>query len=344
MKPPAPIGSLTLDVLLRDGVVRAARIGSTRRVDICRTMIGRAVAEVPRLFGRLHALCGHSHRVAARFAIATARGEPIGEAERQASVLELAGERVGEHLRATFVAFSDSKEAGLTAEDLAAIRQALAAARRMGPLASCLAHLGLGGEASPAGSWAARLLDVAGCDPAVDAGPCDPLLPADDAAVIEALGRLGVGFAQAPHLPGRRPETGAFARRFSAGRATESGPRARLAARLAEIAEASRPEASAPFLALAAGRMESRTGFAALESPRGRVHHLCSVDTQDRIAAYAVLAPTEWNFHPEGPLMRALTGLQAGEAAAAEARIHRLVALFDPCIPCTLRVREAVDA
>jgi len=214
----------------------------------------------------------------------------------------------------------------------------------MGPLASCLAHLGLGGEASPAGSWAARLLDVAGCDPAVDAGPCDPLLPADDAAVIEALGRLGVGFAQAPHLPGRRPETGAFARRFSAGRATESGPRARLAARLAEIAEASRPEASAPFLALAAGRMESRTGFAALESPRGRVHHLCSVDTQDRIAAYAVLAPTEWNFHPEGPLMRALTGLQAGEAAAAEARIHRLVALFDPCIPCTLRVREAVDA
>jgi coenzyme F420-reducing hydrogenase alpha subunit len=342
LKPTAPIGSLTLDVLLRDGVVRGARIASTRRVDVCSTMIGRPVAEVPRLFGRLYALCGHAHRVAARFAITAARGESVGEAERQAAVLELAGERVGEHLRSTFMTFADCQEAALTPDELVAIRQALVAAKRMGPLAESLAQLGLSGGPPPAGSWAARLLDVASRDPTLDAGPCDPLSPADDMAVVEALGGGGA-FAQVPHLAGRRPETGPYARRGGAAGA-ETGPRARLAARLAEIAGASRPEAAAPFLALAAGTVEARTGFAALESPRGRVHHLCSVDTEDRIAAYAVLAPTEWNFHPDGPLINALIGLDAGEAAAAEARIRRLVDLFDPCVPCALKLREAVHA
>jgi Ni,Fe-hydrogenase III large subunit len=324
-------------------VVRGARIASTRRVDVCRTMVGRPVAEVPRLFGRLYALCGHAHRVAARFAIAAARGEAVAEPERQAAVLELAGERVGEHLRSTFMTFADCQEAALTPDELVAIRQALVAAKRMGSLAGSLAQLGLSGGPPPAGSWAARLLDVAGRDPTLDAGPPDPLSPADDAAVIEALGSGGNAFAQAPYLAGRRPETGAFARQGGAAGAG-TGPRARLAARLAEIAEASRPEASAPFLALAAGTAEARTGFAALESPRGRVHHLCSVDAEDRIAAYAVLAPTEWNFHPDGALIHALIGLDAGEAVAAEARIRRLVDLFDPCIPCALKLREAVHA
>jgi len=55
-----------------------------------------------------------------------------------------------------------------------------------------------------------------------------------------------------------------------------------------------------------------------------------------------VLAPTEWNFHPAGPLVRALTGFRPG--ADALAAITRRAAAFDPCVALRVAVESSPDA
>ena len=85
-------------------------------------------------------------------------------------------------------------------------------------------------------------------------------------------------------------------------------------------------------------------GFAALESPRGRLYHWLQASAERQVAAYAILAPTEWNFHPRGPLLEALVGAEIGTGEEARRRVSRLVAVFDPCVSFDVRVQEAANA
>ncbi len=334
-------GGLALEVVLSGGVVRAARLRAGRPVTLCQAMLGRPAAEVPAAFERLYALCGRSHRIAARFALDAARGRDATGAARQAALRDLAAERVGEHLRSTF---TTAASLGLPAEpaEVAALRAAFAATRPGAPGAELDASLAVLGLHTASSGWAARMLDAAG-PPADGAGTVDALSAADDPAVLASLARLGGAFAALPHLPLRRPETGALARSLGTG-----APRDRLAARFAEIRHAAallRGDAGdAPASWFASGTLPDGSGFAAVETPRGRMHHLAAVDAQDRVTGCAVLAPTEWNFHPDGPLVHALPGLRVGAGAAAEARLRWLVGLFDPCVGCSLTLREGADA
>ncbi|MCY1359332.1 hypothetical protein D9M69_458960 [compost metagenome] len=46
-----------------------------------------------------------------------------------------------------------------------------------------------------------------------------------------------------------------------------------------------------------------------------------------------MLAPTEWNFHPQGVVAQHIAGLNATESAATvERRVRLLMAAFDPCV------------
>ena len=224
-------GGLHLEVMLSNGVVRATRLRSERKASLCRAMRGRRAAEVPAAFEHLYALCGRSHRIAARFSLAAARGIDIPAAARREAVRDLAAERVGEHLRSTFITTA-ALGFSVTARETAALRAALAATRPEAAgsgLDAALSALGLDGAAPEPDSWAARMLDQVG--PAADgAGPVDALSPADDAAVLAGLAGSGAAYAALPSLPLRRPETGPLARRGGSGAA-----RHRLATRFAEI-------------------------------------------------------------------------------------------------------------
>ena len=59
-------------------------------------------------------------------------------------------------------------------------------------------------------------------------------------------------------------------------------------------------------------------GFAAVDSARGRLYHSLHLDAAGRIADYRIVAPTEWNFHPDGPFARALRGARTGAGARGE--------------------------
>ena len=193
---------------------------------------------------------------------------------------------------------------------------------------------------------------------AIDASGAGALLPslADErvAASIGAALRADPAFAQWPLWQGAPAETGALARmnsdsRIAALRAVEGvSPRLRWAARLIELARiaagmaSSLPRHGALALPDHAGQ---RCGLGWAETARGVLVHVVAVDrcsADARIVEYRVLAPTEWNFHPRGVLATTLIAQRADPPEALRERAQTLIDALDPCVACTLHVREEV--
>lgn len=324
-------GEIRITADLVGGAVSAVRIENRRPVSLASAFAGRSAAEVAAAVGMIHGLCGRSHAAGIRFAHAAATGETIGEAERSEWVLRLAAERLGEHLRGVVGAAAGEAARAVATGAAAVARTGRIDGERMAAIAAGLAALGIadGGPAS-----------------AAPAGPVDALGPADDDDVVAALAR-DPGFVRTPRLKGRAPETGPAARMGSSA----VDPGAARAARQTEIA------AAAGLLALAAaggsaapavnavvrsGRVGPHSGFAAVETPRGCLHTLLTVQGDGRLSSIRVLAPTEWNFHPDGPLARCLIGWRP-EGGLPDAILTRAAA-FDPCVRFSAAVGEARDA
>ncbi|WP_250265895.1 nickel-dependent hydrogenase large subunit [Rhodovastum atsumiense] len=325
---------------LAGDIVTLADVRSERPRHLAAALARHPASTIPDLARRLFALCGTSQAIAARQALGMAGAEvPVPD---PALVLrQLAAERITAHLQATFMGWNTAvpvnpMEAIAMSRALAAVREADI---RCDALIEALTALGI--SATPqAGSWGARLLALAGEDGAAPVRP-DPLTAADDAQVLAALDAQGEAFAAVPSLPGRRPEVGAAARAARRGLLVTSSA-SRLAARLAEIVSSSRylagTEAFDPAEWIVAGRLGPGTGFCAVETPRGRLHHLVRLGPDGAVLRYLIVAPTEWNFAGDGPFSIALRGLRVG--AAARPAIERLAALYDPCVACAIEVHR----
>lgn len=339
-------GCVRIAATLADGAIVSASIACERPQGLGAVFVRHPPDQIPDLVGRLHALCAVSQSLASRAALIAA-GAGIDPAPAAVATRRLAAERLVELLRATAIGFADVVTPD--PEESRALRQVLGAG------AACLAGDASGDEGGaitaglerlgvavtpPPQSWAARIVACAAEIIGSEEDSVDPLSPADDAAVIAALHQGGDAFVARPALPGRRVQTGPVARSVLAGRPIRSP----LAARYAEIAEAARllageegPEA--PWLRAEA--VAPGIGFAAVESPRGRLHHLVSLDGTGGLARYLILAPTEWTFAPDGPFAAALTRLHPLTSVPVERSIARLAALFDPCVACEIEVSHA---
>lgn len=95
------------------------------------------------------------------------------------------------------------------------------------------------------------------------------------------------------------------------------------------LTDAARHDALLSSGALALGE---RCAIAWCEMARGLLCHWVKVDDQGCVADYRVLAPTEWNFHSQGALARALGALAPDDMAAARC----LAAAFDACVACEI--------
>jgi coenzyme F420-reducing hydrogenase alpha subunit len=120
---------------------------------------------------------------------------------------------------------------------------------------------------------------------------------------------------------------------------------ARMAARLAELALLVDRLAGAP--ADAAGPpwvdafpLANDEGLAAVQTARGLLLHRAVV-TGERVSAYQIVAPTEWNFHPAGALVRGLGDAEAGDEAALASDARLAVQALDPCVACRVEVAHA---
>jgi hypothetical protein len=78
-------------------------------------------------------------------------------------------------------------------------------------------------------------------------------------------------------------------------------------------------------------------GLGMVECARGRLVHWLAV-ADGRVSTYRILAPTEWNFHSEGPLARGLAGARIGEGATVRQAIELLVMALDPCLGFELAI------
>lgn len=351
-----------------DRVVRLD-ITARRPIGIGRLAQGKSGEMIVALVPRLFALCASAQGVAAAQALAAARGTSLSPMIVAAQASAVLAECMIELLRGTMLLLGGGGSPALTHQ----LRDLMIAARPSNPAAplddEAISHIAQGLEAL--GLAPGSFADAAACrrwlgsdtlmaelhrqlmaEAEFGAASVDPLTAADDFAIGERLTGLGPSFAVRPDLAGRVPETGAFARNAHHPVVAAFGPGlfGRLLARLIEIAAT--PEL---LRAVRRGNVDTAVvvqsaplgdgiGLAAVECARGRLYHLIALDAEGAIRQFEILAPTEWNFHPEGPLARALVGTNLQASEADRRLVERLVAAFDPCVGFDVRFREAADA
>ncbi len=85
---------------------------------------------------------------------------------------------------------------------------------------------------------------------------------------------------------------------------------------------------------------DSGRGFGTAATSRGPVLHTVEIE-QRQVVGWRVVAPTEWTFHPEGPVREALVGLAAPDVQEATRWAQWAVATLDPCVKFGVRARES---
>lgn len=163
-----------------------------------------------------------------------------------------------------------------------------------------------------------------------------PLLPEEDLHDWLA----GAPTLATPTWKGMTQETGAYARQAdtpllrAADHCYGNGLYSRLLARLVEIKALFRQVRRRMCDdVVQADRLSSSPahgiGLSQVEASRGRLIHRV-VLAEGRVQSYQVLAPTEWNFHPQGLLHAALLGVPV--TADLPERIEALIRTVDPCV------------
>jgi Ni,Fe-hydrogenase I large subunit len=166
--------------------------------------------------------------------------------------------------------------------------------------------------------------------------PFDPLNAGEQdkrefAVAVDTL----TGFAERPLWHGAPAETGTWTRAAGADPARNAWQR--LGSRLADLARI----AAGRLPAAGALRLADGEGIAWTEMSRGLLVHWVRLadDERDpttaRAQRYRVIAPTEWNFHPDGAFARL-----AGSGRLDAARLRLAAATLDPCVGFTIETEN----
>ncbi|EHR70476.1 Ni,Fe-hydrogenase I large subunit [Burkholderiales bacterium JOSHI_001] len=330
---------------------------------------GKSAPLLPALLGSVFTLCGHAHRIAAGSAVRAAQGDglPLGLALRQ----RLQAETAREHLQR--MALDWPQRLTGQAQPVAWLSgcplftHADAPGDALAALAPWM-HAQLLGEA-PQAWWDAWCADgeaalLRWCARRADSHPvarllhdsaalgralgteARPWLPLGDAETTQAHMRLLAAqlqqghFVQSPVWQGYTVETGPWTRRSRP--VTAHNAWMRLASRLVDLVHLALPDSTAA-LAHGAWAPAPGEGIAWVEMARGLLVHWVRLDERQRVADVRVLAPTEWNLHPQGVLAQALAALPANHPdTAAQARL--LATAFDPCVDFEIDTPEPAHA
>lgn len=308
-------GCVRLRLAVADGRIGAVDVASERPA-VAQVLRGRQADEAARLVPLLFALCGKAQGRAAELALAAARGEqcPVHvDATIEAEVMR-------EHLWRWLLDLPPLLGAVAMRDEFVAAAGWVASGQR-----SQLAALLSGPQI---GALCQRLGDAD--DVSAAATHCLP--PMDAQASLAQWPQFDAGFCRLPHWQGAAAETGALARQQ--GRVGSEGMAfsARWLARLEELRDwaGNGTRVGAGGTASAVPVTPAR-GRALVETARGLLMHEIALDGE-RIADYFIVAPTEWNFHPQGPLAGWLIGRNAADRAAANCFAARAVAALDPCV------------
>lgn len=170
------------------------------------------------------------------------------------------------------------------------------------------------------------------------------LLPAWTAGEAQraCAGRWDAAFAARPEWQGAAAETGAWAYHADSPLLRDvalGGSKAmtRLLARIADVVALAGGD-HAPRLD-AAGPAPGE-GIAVVRTARGLLLHRVLLEAET-VADYTIVAPTEWNFHPDGAFAQGMRGLQEHDGGMLEYRAQIEALSLDPCVAYDVEIRDA---
>jgi Ni,Fe-hydrogenase I large subunit len=372
-----PEGEITVRLSCSDHRVHKVSVASSRAGLPPRLVRGRPPADVQRLVPLLFSICQRAQGAASAAAIAAAQGLEAPVRDRQRQVLDVTLETLQEGVWRLLIDWPKSMGEQARVPAVASVRQASGAVVDDGATLDML--LALADDVlrehvygAPAETWLASM-DVAAFDRWVEAGPTLPArllrrmrdeapgLGRSDVALmpdatLESLRRAVIedleaqpDYARFPRWGGRPAETGALARQAAApliaallardGRTAST----RFAARLVELAVLMRDLRARSGGRVAAARghaLPDGVGLGLAETARGLLLHRVQVE-RGLVTDYRIVAPTEWNFHPQGPLPHGLAGRSAADHGRLERDARVVVQSLDPCVACRVEIANA---
>nr|Q43959.1 RecName: Full=Hydrogenase expression/formation protein HupV [Azotobacter chroococcum (strain mcd 1)]AAA64454.1 hydrogenase-related protein [Azotobacter chroococcum] len=340
-------GRLQVEVRLQDGVIRAVDTRLQRPLaQLSRLLVGQtaeaALARLPLLFS----LCAAAQQVAALRALERAAGwtaEPEVERGRsQLTELEL--------IRESLLRLVQVWELPLPLERLKVlVALCRRGAARLQPLTSFRApslpadpHL-QETLAELAAAWADLELPITAdwlgprlgrWQEVVLGGPPPAVFdPADLSALLAQLrsGDTRASIAGQPRITG--PLCAAEAQ-LSAAAQIEQHVGALLRHTAQAIDSLQQPSPPPAVAGLLAGE-----GVGLAQTARGALLHRVCLD-EGTVGAWQLLAPTDWNFHEDGPLRRRLCGVRVAEEDAG-ALLRELILAVDPCVAFEVKIIHA---
>lgn len=367
-------GVVHLSARLAAGRIAGVRVASDRPLLAQRLFAGRTPDEALKLVPNLYSVCGKSQSVVAAAALDAALGDAPRPAIQRRRERELAAETLAEHAFRLLLDWPKLCGAAGDVALLSRMRSLLASApvseASWGAARDALVGMTetrlLGAQLDPwleqfsASEWldwargghtdCGRTLAALSSLPEWAAPETPPLTRPPHSVFVEQMARPALAspaFAARPELDGQPVECGPLARcqMLSAVRDLARRDRimARAFSRVAEFAMVLRDDSTV-------GRLETASlgpgeGAAIGEMARGVLLHAVRIDG-GRITDYAIVAPTEWNFHPMGALYRELEGRPARSAKAARRALDFAAATLDPCVALesSLDTAETRDA
>ena len=369
-------GELIVRIRERDGRVSSVESRTERPSVAPRLLPGRRADEAPGLLASLFAICGRSQSIAASAAIEAARNTQGAEGSRAERERRIAAETLQEAAWRFLVDYPRLLGREPHAAELAEGRRLLAPLLGEAPgvaggeaLAAVQAWAGRAIFGMPAEAFLAQedvedLLAWGRAAPTAVAAECSSWLadepslgassvallpPGDDGWVCREIAAsldADPAFEGSPVRHGSPCETGALARMESHPLVASAlarwgrGTGARLAARLTEAASLVAGLGREGPPRHGARRLEGASAIAWVETARGLLVHRVALDGE-RIASWRIVAPTEWNFHPQGAFASGALGLVAGSGDGLRDKAVRLAASLDPCVALRCEVGHA---
>lgn len=333
------------------------------RPSAARVLIGRTVHEAIGLVPQLFALCRQAQGFAARAACAAAGAQGIAHPASLHETVAIAAESMREHLGRLLMDWPLLFGATPAREAYVGAYKTLNRAQwRPAEAHRCaVAVSGLMARHFPAGSIlpdadmargpgrALIELIALGDDDGNALAASAPLQPRPAAAWAGRFDEIiAPGFSAAPHDQGDACETGVLVRHAEAPAVAQLLHRgnlmaARLIARVLDVLAGANtlrnPLQLRPTTLIDAAAGPRGCGVATVETARGLLLHAVRLDG-DRIADYAIVAPTEWNLHPRGALAREASGRHAPSAARALLALKALALSLDPCVDFEVSLRS----
>ncbi len=354
-------GKLTLGVVWDGKSVTATEIRSTRPMP-AQILKGRMPAQVLQIVPMLFSLCGQAQRAAAAAAMHAAQhsSPPATGTERaiaceamqehlwrlmldwpkllgampqerkfagwHALLREIAAGRVGMD---TFLREFESDELGMPVTEWRAL-DSLQALQQWWRKAD-----------SPVAQLLAKLTGTQPFEQARDIG----WLPAWSAAEVyrSCAGKWHAEFSAHPTWHGEAAETGAWTYYAESPllhdvwQQSGSQPLVRLLARIMDVVEMAEGSAARRLDAASPAADE---GIAVVRTARGLLTHQVRL-AAGKVAGYAIVAPTEWNFHPAGAFAQDMIGLETGSEEELKRRAQIAALSLDPCVVHEIEVRHA---